>query len=127
MLNVNPETICELINMAREFHAQEGVTIPDADAEAGADWAMQVLADHADDMTLRVFQSVISDLDPDQQQEVVALMWLGRDDFTVEEWSDAVEEARANWTPETARYLITQPLLADYLLEGLSQHGYHCD
>ncbi|WP_324731992.1 hypothetical protein [Pseudomonas paeninsulae] len=32
----------------------------------GADWAMQVLADHADDEVFLEFKSIIDDLEPDQ-------------------------------------------------------------
>lgn len=127
MLNVNSETVCRLINLAKEFHAQEEVTFPEEPENSSGDWALQVLASHKGDTTFLEFKSIIDDLEPDQQQEVVALLWLGRSDFTDDEWADAVEEARANWTPRTAEYLIAHPLLPDYLLEGLDILGYSCD
>ena len=76
-------------------------------------------AGHAGDSTLQEFRSIVDDLEPDQQQEVVALLWVGRGDFGPEEWQAALEEARDDWTPETADYLIAHPLLADYLRDGL--------
>jgi len=119
MLNVNSDTIYRLIDLAREFHAQEQVTFPEEPGNPSGDWAAQMLASHADDLTLQEFQSIVADLDPDQQQEVVALLWLGRGDFNAEEWEEAVEQARDNWTPTTADYLIAHPFLADHLREGL--------
>ena len=127
MLDVNPETVCFLISKAHEFHVKEGVVIPEVPNSPSDDWGRQVLAGYTSDPSLQEFQSTINDLEPDQQQNVVALLWLGRGDFTAEEWDAALEEARDNWTPETAGYLIAHPMLADHLQEGLSMLGYSCE
>lgn len=127
MLDVNPETVCRLIALAREFHAQEAVVIPEVPESPGDDWAVQVLASHQSDETFQEFKSIVEDLEPDQQQQVVALLWLGRDDYSVEEWQQAVEEARYNWSNHTAEYLMAHPYLADHLLQGLQAHGYECE
>jgi hypothetical protein len=127
MIDVNPETVCFIIGKAREFHAKEQVSIPEPPNSPTDDWAMQVLADHIDDFTYRELKATIRDLDPDQQVFLVALMWLGRGDFLLEEWPEALETARDAHTNRTAEYLIATPLLPDYLEEGLSQHGYRCD
>ena len=81
---------------------------------------MQVLANHSGDMTYQELRNIINDLEPDQQTQLVALMWLGRGDFSDEEWEDALEQAGDNWNNRTAEYLLATPLLADYLEEGLS-------
>lgn len=127
MLDVNPDTVCRLIELAREFHAQEAVVIPDEPEGPGDDWSVQILAAHSGDATLQEFSSIIDDLEPDQQQQVVALMWLGREDYSIDEWDEAVEEARYNWSDHTAKYLLAHPYLADYLLQGLNLHGYECE
>ena len=127
MLNLSPDTVCFLISMARVFHSQEDVVIPDTPDSPSEDWALQALAAHSGDSVFQEFKSTIDDLEPDQQQEVVALMWLGRDEFSVDEWEAAREEARNSWTESTAEYLIGHPHLSDYLLEGLDLLGYSCD
>lgn len=127
MLEINPETVCFLISKAREFHAKEEVVIPEVPDSPSEDWGRQMLADHSGDMTLQEFKSGFNDLEPDQQYTVVALFWLGRGDFDIEEWKDAVNQAHYSWTTETANYLIAHPLLADYLQEGLALHEYSCD
>ncbi len=124
MLDINPEIVRRLIQLAQEFHAKEGVVFPDDTQDSSDDWAMQVLADHSGDQSVREFQSIINDLDPDQQQEVVALMWLGRNDFDLEDWKAALREAEENWPENTAEYLLAHPMLADHLAEGLYMHGY---
>lgn len=123
MLDVNPETVCFIIVKAHEFHAKEGVVLPE---DASTDWGAQILADHADDLTFAEVKSTIEDLEPDQLAQLVALMWIGRGDFDASEWDAAVEEARANQTAHTAEYLMGTPLVADYLEEGLAQMGYGC-
>ena len=51
MLDLNPEMVCIIIAKAREFHAKEEVVVPEEPANPSGDWARQVLADHADDLT----------------------------------------------------------------------------
>ena len=127
MLDLNSETICFIIARAREFHAKEAVMIPDEPGGMDGDWAREVLEDHLSDMTFQEVKSAIEDLEPDQQISLVALMWLGRGDFTLEEWPAALEEAQRSWTERTADYLLATPMVADYLDEGLAQFGHSCE
>lgn len=126
MIDVNPDTVCFIIDKAREFHAKEQVSIPETPTSPADDWAIQVLADHLDDFTYRELKTTINDLEPDQQVCLVALMWLGRGDFSLEEWNDALAQARDAHNNRSADYLIATPLVADYLEEGLNAHGYTC-
>jgi Protein of unknown function (DUF3775) len=124
ILNVNPETVRRLMALAREFHAQEDVVIPEEPANPSGDWGIQILAGHADDLTVQEFLSIVDDLGPDQQQEVVALMWLGRGDYAAEEWDSALTLAEEQWTEDTGAYLLAHPMLADELQAGLIALGY---
>lgn len=126
MLDLNPDIVCTIIAKAREFHAKEEVTIPEEPVSPSGDWAVQVLADHADDLTFQELRTTINDLEPDQQINLVALMWIGRGDFDANEWDFALDQARELWTSHTAEYLLARPLVADYLEEGLVQLGYSC-
>ena len=126
MLNINPDIVCSIIGRAREFHAKEEVVIPNV-GDDDADWAMQVLADHAGDPSFQELKTNIDDLEPDQQVTLVALMWLGRGDYTTEDGQEALLFARERWNHRTAEYLIGTPLVADYLEEGLSQFNLSCD
>lgn len=127
MLDINPDIVCRLIELAREFHAQEEVVIPEVAGNPSGDWATQTLANHVEDMTFQEFRSIVQDLDPDQQQLVVALLWLGRGDYSLDEWEDVLAQAADDWTPRTAEYLIVHPFLAEYLTDGLDQFDYSCD
>lgn len=127
MQNVNPEIVCNLIERAREFHAKEGVIIPEETMDSSGNVAADVLAEHAGDPTLQEFRNIVNDLEPDQQIEIVALMWIGRGDFEVDEWEAACRQAADEHTRRTAEYLISTPLVADYLEEGLAEFGYSCE
>lgn len=124
MLTLNPDTVLSIIDRAHQIHVKEAVTFPELSLSPTEDWAQQVLADHADDPVRAALQTEIEDLEPDQQVELVALTWLGRGDYAIEEWEDAIALAKEPWNKRTAQYLIGTPMLADFLAEGLDQHGY---
>lgn len=124
MLNINPEIVCNIIDRARQFQAKEQVVMPETVGSPNNADPMQTLADHPGDLTHDEALLLIRDLEPDQQVTLLALMWLGRGDFTLEEWPNALREARDNWTPRIAEYLMSTPLLPDYLATGLNAHGY---
>jgi hypothetical protein len=131
MLNVSGETVCRLVELAQAFQARDTVVMPEdagnpIDDPAGAETLTEPTAGE-EDSSVAEFRTVIEDLEPDQQTEVVALMWLGRGDFQEDEWEEAVSMARDEWTPETADFLLGHPLLSEYLVEGLAVFGVQCD
>ena len=126
-LALNPDTVCFIITKAHEFQAKETVVFPEESYSPGDDWGRQVFAEHSEDLSYMELKTTINDLEPDQQCSLVALMWLGRGDFDVSEWETALKEARERWTHRTAEYVTGTPLVADYLLEGLSLLGYSCE
>jgi hypothetical protein len=127
VIDLNPETVCYIIGKAHQFHAKEQVVLPEGPFGPGDSSALQVLADHRSDATFAELRNAINDLEPDQQVQLVALMWLGRGDFDIGEWGEALEQAQEAWNTHTAEYLIATPLVSDYLEEGLSMHGYSCE
>lgn len=72
-------------------------------------------------------RSLIDCLSEDEQIDLVALMWLGRDDYSANEWPSVREEAARAHNARTAEYLLGTPLVADFLEEGLSKLGYSCE
>jgi hypothetical protein len=127
MLDTRLETLCYIIAKAREFQAKEEVVIPDTPSSPSDDWALQILADHADDMTFQEIRATVDDLDPNQRAELVALMWLGRGDYSIEEWGTAVEDALDEYGDRAVEYLLSHPMVSDDLEEGLIAHGYTCE
>lgn len=118
-LELNPDIVRSLIDKAHEFHSREDVTFPDEPEDVQPEWAEMVTADYSTDPYYMEIKNLIEDLEPDQQMMIVALMWVGRGDYGVDEWADALAFAEETWTDHTAEYLIGTALLADYLDLGL--------
>jgi len=129
-LTISPEKVCFIIIKAREFDVKDAVTEPDAGSNASDDRMIAVLEDHGDDPVQEELTSFISSLSEDEQIDLVALAWLGRDDNTIEDWPELrAEAARAHRSPitHTADYLLGMPLLSDQLEEALSLLGQSCE
>jgi hypothetical protein len=126
-LTVSSESVCFIIVKAREFDAQDVVTDPDSGSNATDDNQASVLEAHSDDLTQKELVAFINALSDEEQAELVALLWLGRGDGTLEDWDDLRDEAQRQHNNRTAAYLLGEPLLSDHLEEGLSQFGLTCE
>jgi hypothetical protein len=126
-LTIRPETVCYIIIKAREF----GVKVEPEDVDSGSnptdDREVDVLEDFADDPTFEELSSALEAVNDDESLDLVALAWIGRGDYTVEDWDEAREQAAEIPMKDRPRYLIGTPLLGDYLEEGLSELGYSCE
>jgi hypothetical protein len=98
-LTISFESVCFIIIKAREFDDRDVV---------------------ADGEELRSFIAALTEA---QQVDLVALMWLGRGDGTLEDWQDLRDEALQQHDAHMASHLLAEPLLSDHLEEGLSQFG----
>ncbi|MGI9258494.1 MAG: DUF3775 domain-containing protein [Gammaproteobacteria bacterium] len=123
-MDLNPETVFFVVDKAQQFQVKEQAASPGDDLSPSDDRPQHILAEDADDLVYQELKTTIDDLEPDQQVSLVALMWLGRGDFSAEEWDSAFERAGESWNDRSAEYLIGTPLLADYLTMGLEQLGH---
>jgi hypothetical protein len=126
-LEVDPSVVCFIIAKARAFDAKVGSADRDEVAQPGEDEDHDILEDFGDDPVAAEIREAIEDLNEDQQIELVALTWLGRGDFSAEEWAEAIEEAAERSGGPTADYLLGQPMLGDLLEEGFVALGYSCE
>jgi hypothetical protein len=120
MLEINPEKVRQVIIEARMFDAKEEVSDPDSGSNAADDGMADVLEDMADDATYAELSEYIRSLDEEEQVNLVALAWLGRGTYSIEEWDEALAEARHAHNNRTAEYLTSLPKLGDYLEDGLA-------
>lgn len=126
-LTISPEKVCFIIIKAKEFDAKDAVTEPDPGSNPSDDKDMAVLEDHEDDPVVEELTSLINSLSEDEQIDLVALAWLGRDDYSANDWSAVRAEAARAHNERTADYLLGTPLVGDFLEEGLSLLGYSCE
>lgn len=94
MLEISARKVAQVALMARELERAEG--------------------------ELRAF---IDRMGEDEQAELVAIMWIGRDSFDVSDLQEAIATARQEATTPTADYLIGTPHLADNLEAGMEALG----
>jgi hypothetical protein len=135
MLDTDLETICWLIVKVREFEVEDAMPADAGDDDATVTPDSEEALEAADerraqeDPIYAEAKRVIDELNEESQIELVALTWLGRGDYTgPDEWQEALDEAGNRHAEiNTAEYLLGNPLLADYLEEGLSQLGLSCD
>ena len=120
-IELNRETVQFLIDRVREFHTRDDVSFDEEPEIDDDDWSEQVSTSFASDPYYQEIKTTVDDLEPDQQMTLVALMWVGRGDFSIDEWDDALKEAEENWNENTADYLIGTPMLSDYLAEAIDQ------
>jgi hypothetical protein len=126
-LEIAPEKIAHVIIKAREFDAKVGAwdeSPEDGDAEEDP---ASVLESFSDDTVFQEVASFIEALNDDEQVGLVAVTWIGRGTFEVDELEDAITTARDEAVNKTSVYLLGIPLLADYLEEGLEKLGYSVD
>src|SRR3982750_2231433 len=118
-LAISAEKVGFLIEKAREFDVKEAASDPDSGSNATGDGMIDVLEDNGDDPVVREITGFINALTEDEQLDLIALMRLGRGDGTIEEWDDLRRDAADGGSHSTASYLLGEPLVSDYLAEGL--------
>jgi uncharacterized protein DUF3775 len=122
-LAISAEKVGFLIEKMREFDVKEGESDPDSGSNSSDDKMIDVLEDNGQDPVVREITGFINAMTEDERVDLVALMRLGRGDGTIEEWDDLRREAAEGPDRRTARYLLGEPLVSDYLAEGLDQFG----
>jgi len=127
MIDLNPESVRNIINQVREFQTESSMAPEEAPESLDDDQAFTRLTEYHGDPSYTELRSLIEDLEPDQQRTLVALMWLGRGDYELDEWESALTYAGEADSVSAVDYLIATPLLADFLEEGLNLHGYDED
>lgn len=128
VLNIDPEKVFFVITKAREFDEEDEVLLnedeDEEDLEAADEADVDDLGRRGEDPILEEVTSFINALTEDEQIDLVALMWLGRDDGTLADWPSLRAEAARLHNEHTAEYLLGTPQVSDFLEEGLSLLGY---
>ena len=123
---LNPDKVCFIIVKAREFDAETAAPIGDS-SDASDDKFVGILTDQSESAAKAEAEGLIAALNVDEQNELIALMLVGRGDFGAEEWTDALAEAQDRPQTSAAAYLLGIPTVGDFLEEGLSTFGFSCE
>ena len=122
MLEIAPEKVAHIIVRAREYDGK--VAAWDDEGSKGGEDSDSILEDRASDATRSELAEFIANLNEDEQVHLVALMWIGRGSFLPEEFQEAISTARTERVNKTEDYVLGEPMLADYLEDGLDKLGY---
>jgi hypothetical protein len=126
-LSIDPEKAFYILMKAREFDGKSPASGLEEGSNPTDDKDVAVLEDTPDDATEEELRAALECLNEDEQTDLLALTWIGRGDFTIEEWDAAVEQARNLSDRHIPYYLIETPLFSDYLEEGLGLAGHDLD
>jgi Protein of unknown function (DUF3775) len=118
-LSISPEKVFFIVSKTHqsEMEASEPELIADLEDDDAGEGRV------GKDTDLTELSSFISDLNVDEQIDLVALMWLGRGDGDLDSFSDLRSQAADAHNNRTAAYLLGTPMFADYLEEAMSAFG----
>jgi hypothetical protein len=126
MPDINTDKVCFVIVKARELEAEDEGMRPDA-SNPSDDKFVSVLTEAGFSPNRRELVEYIEAMDEDEQAELVALSWVGRGDFSPEDWDAALAQAKERRKGPTSTYLLGMPLLASYLESGLDDFDESCE
>jgi hypothetical protein len=119
-LNLPLDKVSFIILKAREYDVKEEGADPDTGSNPIDDGQTDVLTDAGDDPVREELLGAIRGLNDDERVRLVALAWLGRGTYDLDEWKEAIATARSEHSRRAAEYLLGLPLLGDYLEDGLA-------
>ncbi len=121
------DTICRIIQRAREVEAEVASPDPDNDdPPLDSDDPYDQLQDDANETSEDELTAAIDDLADDQQIELLALAMVGRGTYDASEWADALEEAGDTDAEPVLDQLLDMPMLGDLLDAGLAAFDISC-
>jgi hypothetical protein len=123
-LSIDPGYLRRLIVKVRSFMGKEAQDVAD-DASNPTDDEMpaSALQEEDEDLSREEVVEEIRGLDRREQAELVALMWLGRDEGDPEEFETLVRQALERREVPTEDYLLDHPHVAEHWLEGMERLG----
>lgn len=118
-LGISLESVAAIVDAARAVQEGEesGALERDEEDEEGLD------AEDDENMDEDALRAFIADLNEDEQASLIALAWIGRGDYTGEEFEEARSLAKERNVRDPADYLLGIEMLGDMLEEGLSELG----
>jgi hypothetical protein len=123
-LSISSDAAFYILMKAREFDEKTPTVDPDSGSNPIDDGARDVLEDERGDAIEEELDSAVKALNDDAQLDLIALIWIGRGDFSPAEWNEAREAARDIGRARLPRYIRGIPLVSDYLDDALAQFGF---
>lgn len=126
-LRISTEKVCALIEAAREIAGKVPSTAGDR-TTTGDDSKLVTIEDYpGEDSRRPQMVEFIAGLNVEEQTDLLALIWLGRGDYDIDSWDEAVAEAEGRIAAHDPDYMIGDAALPEYLGDGLEAFGFACD
>ncbi|HTW50469.1 MAG TPA: DUF3775 domain-containing protein [Stellaceae bacterium] len=126
-LRISVDKVCDFIEAAREVAGLVPPTTGDR-TTTGDDSKLMTIEDNpAVDARRSEIAEFIMGLNAAEQTDLLALIYVGRGDFDIAEWHDAVHEAAMRIADGAADFMIGDTALPGYLGAGLDAFGRSCD
>ncbi|WP_426663886.1 DUF3775 domain-containing protein [Rhodanobacter aciditrophus] len=131
VLAIPVDTACYIVRKLREYENMdllvEREELSNPLEREDVDELVEQENEYSFDPVRQELVSFIGDLTEDQKIDLVALMWLGRNNASAADWQSIRDEAAQAYNARTSDYILGSPLAGDFLEEGLSALGYACD
>ena len=125
-LRISTAKVCDFIEAAREVAGLVPPTTGDR-TTTGDDSKLVTIEDNpAEDDRRGQMAEFVSGLNIAEQTDLLALIYVGRGDYDVAEWPDAVREATDRIADRDADFMIGEAALPEYLGAGLDAFGRSC-
>jgi hypothetical protein len=124
MLTAPLDKLAYIIVKAREFDAEVAPDDLEGGSNASDDGEVGILEDTPGNPTQAELLATLQDLNDDEMTDVLALIWIGRGDYSASEWSQARTAASEARDSRAVHYLIETPNFGDLLEQGLAELGY---
>jgi hypothetical protein len=125
-LQISVAKVCEIIEAARELAGRIPPTTGDH-TTTGDDSPLVFLEEADDDPTRDELTEAIAGLNFEEQADLLALIYLGRGDFDLAGWEDALDQAKTEIEDGDADFMVGDAALASYLGDALEAFGKSCD
>ena len=125
-LRISSEKVCAFIEAAREVAGKVPSTAGYR-TTTGDDSKLVTIEDNpGEDSRRQQMVEFVAGLNVEEQTDLLALIWLGRGDYDIDEWDDALAEAEARIAARDPDYMIGDAALPEYLGDGLEAFGMSC-
>ena len=105
-LRISSEKVCAFIEAAREVAGTVPSTAGDR-TTTGDDSKLVTIEDNpGEDSRRQQMVEFVAGLNVEEQTDLLALIWLGRGDYDIAEWDEALEEAEARIAARDPDYII---------------------
>lgn len=120
-LPFNDARIEALVLRFNAVMAKEAMDISDPGGNASDDEVVVTMQETQGDLSRTEIAQDIDSMNDEQQDALVALFWIGRGDSDPEAWEQTKALARQQHEGLVSSYLLGQPLVGDFLTEGLEK------